>query len=366
MSSINLKNNKLIINVGTLSSIGMIYYNIAPKLDKLRSLINVGKKEKVPDVIWDFRNLESKKINMAALTTFLAISKGLSDYYKKPILTLFRWDPYILRFLYDIHFFKVAEEIGSMIWDERLIGGLSKIRPNRDTKIIYFNHYNTETLLTRGLSYSNNVALNDWKECNREIISDKIIIQFGNIFTHNIFYDSWNTHLMAILSDIVGELVINSILHGQSTPFVGIQRSTAGISVCVSDSGVGFLTSIKKSNPWINEINIDSELEAIMYASLMKKENIGLRNVIEDVIISGGWTVVSSNNSKIRWELDNWENAKANFSTSNMKQAKQKVGYILGEQRKKLTFGNNTRKGRYKTYSNTIKGSRIDFEIPLK
>jgi hypothetical protein len=348
--------SQIVINVGTLSSLGKLYFDIAPSLNDIRE---AAKHREKPEVIWDFRFIEQKKMSMSALTAFLAIAKSISDYYKKPSPIILQWDPYTLHFLSDISFFKNSKELGILTWPDGMIGGFSEVnRLKTNTKIIYFD-------TIPNISYEKEKDINEWKEESRENFRNGFLVNFNDIFFDTIFREEWNDRLKYILSEIVSELTGNALLHGKETAFIGVQKSSRGITVCVCDGGIGFLESMKKTNKWILDLGINTNIEALFYASLMKEYDTGLKSVIEDVLESNGWVVMSSFDCEIRWEKYNWDNAKEEFDLKKYKTEKIDVRKILGQPLKGLASSLEHSKGHYKIYKNIIKGVRITFEIPF-
>src|SRR6185437_10147132 len=112
---------EIIINVGTLSSFNSLYRNIAPKLQYVTDQIERGHD---PAIFWDFSYIQSGKINMSTLTAFLSIAYNLRKLYGKSMPTIMKWDPYVLRFLSDVNFFKIAKELDILQWHPNLIGGM--------------------------------------------------------------------------------------------------------------------------------------------------------------------------------------------------------------------------------------------------
>ncbi|MEO7357976.1 MAG: hypothetical protein ABIY50_10720 [Ignavibacteria bacterium] len=346
------------INVGSLSSIEMLYYNISPILKEIRK---TAMEEKIPPrIIWDFRNIVEKKMNMATLTAFLSIAKSISNYFGKPSPILLRWNPSIIGFLYDISFFKNGLELSIISVPKEMIGGFTPHTTNPNTKIVYYNEVPTI------FDDKDSISVNQWKKKNRERISKSLIVSLGNIFSNNIFEKVWNDRFKYVLSNVAAELAINSLLHGQETVFIGIQRSSVGISVSVCDSGIGFLNSMKTSNKWIKKIDKTTNIKCLVYASLWKEYDIGLKLVIDEITKNGGWVKMSSFDSEVKWEQKNWTSAKKIFDRENFQIGKQEVNDILGPPEHAFFFQGKEKNGYYVIYPNSIRGSRIAFEIPFK
>lgn len=349
--------DELIINVGTLTSWNSLYRNIAPKLDYLREKLHQGDK---PSILWDFTYIQSGKVNMAAITAFLSIANSIRKNYSQPSKLIMNWDPYMLRFLSDINFFKIAKELDILEWHPNLIGGMITKITNPNSKILFFNDIpNKEEL------FKDKTKLNDWKETKREdLIIDGLYRRIDSLFVYEDFYENWKQHLIDLLTMAVSELIVNSLLHGQDTAFVGFQKSPRGITVCVCDSGVGFLNSMKRNQSWVNEVKMNKDIDALLNASLMTQDEIGLRKAIDDIIDSDGYIILSSVDCELRWGKSNWQEANQRFNFEKFKTELQTATQVLGNEIDKNATLSEQRKGFYKNFSSRLKGTRITFEIP--
>jgi hypothetical protein len=348
---------EILINVGTLSSFNSLYRNTAPKLDWLRNKITHGEK---PNIVWDFNYVQSRRMNMAALTAFLSVAYGVRKSYGKSIPIMMRWDPYVLRFLSDIGFFSVAEDLDILHWSPNLIGGMVHKKSNPNTKIIYFNNIPDKD------NFDSVSQMNDWKEQSREeLVVNEIYSRIDSLFVHENFYEEWNQHLVRLLSETIAELVVNALLHGQEIAFVGLQKSPKGVTVCVCDGGVGFLRSMLNNRPWLKQVGLNSNIDALVNASLLNEKEIGLRKAIEGIILSDGYIILSSVDCEVRWEESNWTMAKANFKNTGTHSSLQTAKHILGDENPNIDF-EEVKNGYYRNFRSKLKGTRITFEIPSK
>ncbi len=348
---------EIIINVGTLSSWNSLYRNIAPKLEILREKLNSNNK---PNVFWDFSFIQSGKVSMSALTAFLSIANSLRKQYSEAIPIIMQWDPYILRFLSDINFFKVAKEMDILQWHPNLIGGMISKLTNPNSKILVFNEIPNKDELMK-----NPTMLINWKESKREeLIISELYRRIDSLFAYEGFYQEWKQHLTEMLSITVSELIVNSLLHGQDTAFVGFQKSPRGVTVCICDSGVGFLSSMKKNQNWVKEVKMEKNIDALLNASLMTKDEIGLHKAIENIIASDGYIILSSVDCELRWGRNNWTAANQRFNFNMFKKELQTAKNILGDE---IDINANVleyKKGYYRNFNSRLKGTRITFEIP--
>lgn len=348
---------ELIINVGTLTSWNSLYRNIAPKLDYLRDQLVHGEK---PNIFWDFSYIQTGRVNMAALTAFLSIANSVRKNYDSPPHLIMNWDPYMLRFLSDINFFRVAKNLDILQWHPNLIGGMISKITNPNSKLLYFNDIpNKDEFL------NNTTKLNDWKESKREdLIIEELSGRIASLFVYEDFPEDWKQHLISMLSMTVAELIVNSLLHGRDTAFVGFQKSPRGITVCVCDSGLGFLTSMRNNQSWVRDVKMSRDIDALTNASLMTKDEIGLRKAIDSIIDSNGYIVLSSVDCELRWERNNWYKANDIFDFENFRTNLQTAKEILGNEIEYNSDPSEYKKGYYRNFSSKLKGSRITFEIP--
>ena len=345
------------INLGTLSSFNSLYRNAAPTIDIIRNKVAHGER---PNIIWDFSYAESRRISMSALTAFLSVAFGISKAYGKSIPLLMRWDPYVLRFLTDIGFFKVAEELHILHWSPNLVGGMVQKKTNPNTKIIFFDGIPDKSKFQNSIS-----LMNDWKEKTREdLIIKQLYSDIDSLLIHEDFYSDWHERLVRLLSSTIAELIVNSLLHGEDVAFVGLQKSPRGVTVCICDGGVGFLKAMKKNQTWSAQTGLNTNIDALVNASLMNKHEIGLRRAIEDIIVSDGYIIMSSVDCELCWTKNNWYKAKELFDSNNYKSVLQSAKQILGEEQHNTN--ENFSDGYYRNFGSKLKGTRIIFEIPSK
>jgi hypothetical protein len=340
-----------IINTGSLSSISNLNYHLTKELKTLRESYLNGN-DNIP--IWDLRNLTPKKVSFSALTAFLSISKTIRDFIGQPIEIIAHWHPEFQGFLSDTNFLKISNEFDLYDW-KGMLGGYDSNKTSPNTKIFYYSnipqfHYNDQEKII------------EWKDRKREEIKRSVSFRLKPIFENDFFIDQWNKELEAVFSTTISELVVNSLVHGRSVAFVGVQRTRKGITTCVCDSGIGFLNSLKRYKPNIKNSLKNSSLMAILYASFHSKNKIGLYRAISDVIRSGGYINISSFDSEILWKSEVW---KYIDKYENLNDALEldltKSDYYIN----KYVDLDTLNKGYFKNYEHFLIGSRITFEIPF-
>ena len=341
-----------IINVGSLSSLSNLNYHLTKELKTLRESYLNGNGN-IP--IWDLTNLTPKKVSFSALTTFLSVSKTIRDFIGKPIEIKVLWHPDFQGFLSDIEFLKISSEFDLYDW-KGMLGGYGSNKTSPNTRIFYYSDIPT-------FNYTDTESIIEWKDIKREELKRSISFRLKPIFDNNYFHDEWNNELEAIFSTTISELVVNSLIHGRSIAFVGVQRTRKGITTCISDSGIGFLNSLKKYKPELITYLENSNLKSILYSSFHSKNKIGLYRAISDVIKSDGYINISSFDSEILWKPETWEYIDKHETLENiLKLDIQKSDFYING----FVDGDILNKGYFKKYDHFLMGSRITFEIPFK
>lgn len=340
-----------IINVGSLSSITNLNYHLTKELKTLRESYLTGNGN-IP--VWDLTNLIPKKVSFAALTAFLSISKTIRDFIGKPIEVKIGWHPDFQGFLSDIDFLKIANHFDLYDW-KGMLGGFNNNKTSPNTRIFYYSEIPT-------FDYTDKEKIIEWKDFKRQEFKRSISFRLKPIFDNNYFIENWNKELEAIFSTTISELVVNSLIHGRSIAFVGVQRTRKGITTCICDSGIGFLNSLKRYKPNISDLLENSSLKAILFSSFHSKNKIGLYRAISDVIASNGHINISSFDSEILWKKEIWE------EIGNYDELEQ----ILNINIDKSDFfissyvdSETLNRGYFRKYDHFLMGSRITFEIPF-
>ncbi|WP_395052399.1 hypothetical protein [Flavobacterium sp.] len=343
---------KQIINIGSLINLSNLNYNLGKELKLLRDSYIHGN-GKIP--VWDLRNIPPKNASIAALTSFLSISKIVRDFIGSPIEVIALWQPEFQGFLSDIGFLKIAQEFDLYNWNG-MLGGYDNNKTSPTTKIFYYSDL-------PNIDYNNQDQIIDWKDNKRQEIKHSIHFRLNNIFNSKIFHQEWNKNLEGVFTITLSELVVNSLLHGREIAFVAVQRTKRGISTVVCDSGRGFLRSMKDTKSYLSNNLDDSNLNALLISSLQSKNKIGLFRAINDILLSDGYVIMSSFDGEILWKKDIWEKAKEVEEKLSIEKIKvNDIGnYVTG-----FVDSSLKEKGYLKKYDSFLVGSRITFEIPFK
>lgn len=342
---------ELVINIGTLSSLSNFVYLATIGLKELRENHLKGYNT-IP--IWDMTNIKEGQVSFAALTAFLSVSKIIRDFIGKPIEIRILWMPKFQSFLSGTDFLKISYEFDLYDW-KGMLGGFSKPETNPNNKIFYYSHIPF-------FDYTDLEQIIEWKDNKREEIKHSISFRLTDIFRNDYFIEEWNEYLRDLFITTISELVVNSLIHGREIAFVGVQRTRKRITACVCDNGIGFANSISRYKPTLNDSISGSSLKAILYASLLSKNEIGLYRAIDDVLESGGYVNISSLDSEIEWRPEIWKSLKELKSDDIfLKNNIENSSFYLN----KYVDLEILRRGYLKKHSHFLTGSRITFEIPV-
>jgi hypothetical protein len=340
-----------LINVGPLTSFNSLCLHLIPQLTELRNDYVHGKRV---TPVWDLRNITPKAPSISALTAFLSISKRIRDFIGQPVEIASHWQPAFQGFLADVGFVKIAQEFDLYDW-KGMLGGYRTGITNPKTKIFYYSDL-------PDLDRSNQQQVIEWKDRKRQEIKHSLLLRLSNLFDSKFFHESWSNNLESVLTVTGSELIVNSLLHGNEIAFVGVQRSGKGITTAICDAGIGFPKSMKSNHQWLKDAPLLKHINAIVMASLLSKNKIGLYRAIDDVIQTTGYVVLSSYDAEVRWEHALWEKAKE----LRVDQKGQVVDMKdLGAPLKGYAELEQIYKGYYKEYEGFLIGSRITFEIPF-
>jgi hypothetical protein len=343
-------NDVLEINVGPLTSFNSLNLYLSPGLDKLRTDYTKGK-QTIP--VWDLRNIYPKKVAISALVAFLSISKKIRDFIGQPIEVISLWQPEFQGFLSDIGFVQISQELDLFDW-KGMLGGFPSGKTNPHTKIFYYSNL--------PLDFDDHDKIVLWKDKKRQEIKHSMLIRLNTVFDSKMLNERWSKNLESVLTITAAELIVNSLLHGRDTAFVGVQRSPKRITTTICDAGFGFPRSMRQNHEWLKEKKLLKHNEALLIASLLSKNKIGLYRAVDDVILTGGYVIISSFDSEIRWERKMWEKAKDALEDKGLSKVKLQD---IGDPIEGYVDTGRIYQGYYKMYPTFLVGSRITFEIPL-
>lgn len=359
--------SKITINCGPLTSFNSVNLYVGSSLSDILKLKKDGFS---PEVNWDLSNIgqislqnfntpKPVKVSISALCALLSIATSLR--YRilgyAPMAKL-KHDAIILGFLYDTKFKELADLFDVFNWESLMFENVNKESINPDTKIDFFNEipyfpYNTPL-----------ESIEEWKNEKRVEIKHSLKNRFSSIFDLNYLPAAWTNDLETTLLRVTSELIVNGLLHGEDTTFIGMQRTSYGITISICDSGNGLIRSLKKWYSFLSRESI-SYVQAIVISSFINKNRAGLFLGIEEVIKLNGWVTISSNRCEVRWEESLWENAKANIANINLIEGLPNLQFMQNFQVTGIIPKEFLQYGYYKYYPYDIPGVKISFHIPF-
>lgn len=335
--------DSLKINVGPLDSSTSVYSNVVKDLNKFNDMWRQGIH---PKIIWDLRFINSGKVNIAAISFFLALAHRVYSFTGLKQEIYIDWDQRLFGFLTDIGFFEIADEYDLFEWPyEPGEGDSGKLNPN--TQLLSFDCDNDLPNL------ENPEEVSFWKKNKRERHRRSILDKCERLF---YVKDINQAELPLVISRTCSELVINSLLWGGASSFVGLQRTSNYIFINVSDIGKGFRHSLNSKY----SVNLNDDIHAIALGSVINKNDFGLKRAIDTVIDLGGSVNILSNGGEVLWCDDLWYSFKNNFNPREI----NNIGHILPEPIKKSSSIDKA-SGYIRSWSNSIRGTRIEFVIPV-
>lgn len=351
------------INCGNFSSLDNFYQNVGMSMTFEKP--DQGGEQKIYGRIeLDCRLLNRvKNIRLAVLTSLLALSYRLKHTYGIVSHIMLYDDLSIFEFLKNTNLYLVSKRDEIINWDEYEEDedvGMLVLMHNINCKIISFSDLVTvdNDPSASGVIKSKNYLM--------DVLSQRILSEFAPIVS--TAYADDRKLIVRLLSNTITEFVINALVHGKSGAYLGIQVSRGGISVCVSDSGIGILSSLKTNynSKWVLNVGLSEDIDAIVNVSLKHNVAIGMRDAIGDVAEASGYTVVSSGNALVVWGKENWERALGSFDHTRYRNELQGYKSILSSPLEKYyTSEELIEKGGYKVFQYSLPGTRIYFEIPF-
>ncbi|MEZ7206233.1 hypothetical protein [Pseudoalteromonas sp. DY56-GL79] len=342
------------IKVGGLDSIPSVYFKTSPSLKEFNTYWHSGR---VPRVQWDLREIAYGKINVAAASLFLALAHRVRQYTRAPQEILLDYHPKIFAFLTEIKFFNVADEY-DLFELPYPIGGYSDLNINPRTQILSLDQFSTRP------DIFDIEELAEWKRVHREQFRKLLIADCSDLF-RSVQMGPSEKDLPLIISRICAEIAINSLLWGQATAFLGLQRSRNLIGISVIDVGKGFRQSFKEKNIHSEIMQSangeNADLYACLLASITNEKHFGLKRAIENVISAGGNISIGSGSAEVHWGEKLWCSFIEHCRDYGVKAAISEIG--------KLTFKagtENKKDGYVRIWNNSIRGVRVNFSMPVQ
>ncbi len=352
---------RLSINVGPLNGLGSLVHHASRELSTYTQLYLRGSH---PEVEWDLRQVESGHMSMAALAAFLAIADRLRQFSGHSHEAKVLHKPRVFAFWDDVRFFRIAKEFDLLRWSpENIVGGYGDFLGHTfgGSKILDFPKP------TRIPNWDEGSTRTAWKNESRERLTNDLLARCGSVFDPRRRLEGRKKELPGCVAKTTAELVLNSHSWGDSSAFVGLQRSPVGITVAACDSGRGLRTTLAQQAGRISFPRFRDHLEAIILASFLRMQEYGLFKVIQDVVDLDGWVLVSSYDAEIVWGRELWNRAVelVNGDILQHKDIATLVAALGGPVSRTPQNRAERRKGYLRRFRHGLRGTRMSFELPL-
>jgi len=346
-----------VLHVGSLSSMSALHKAIADRLFEYNQLYVAGHR---PQIRFDMTGIQSKKISMAALTALLTTMDRFREFSNAPAGLDVRWNPEIFGFLDDIGFFKLGHERDLFTLDPEIMGGYTANTTNPNTQLLYSAFADAWS--------TDQDELAQQKDAIRNQIKETLLMLCGGVFRPRRGARAIPNELRDQILVTSAELVVNAHLWGRSNAFLGLQRTSRGITVCVCDSGEGFLGSLRKKQKRKSWPNLSNHLQSLALGCVVNDEDFGLRRAIDMVTRFEGRVEISSYTGEIVWRRELWnywltvatDPSRSHLSfEEKFSQMWEKFSTQIGSQ-------NKHQSGYCRVWTTPLRGSRVTFEMPIQ
>jgi len=277
------------INVGSLRDLDSLRIATAPQLRKFSGFYQRGIR---PRVAWDLRGVEPGKMNLAALTAFLSVAERMRAFSDQPQVGWVGFKPRVFGFWHDIAFLQWIRVLDLIRWQPPdIVGGYGQYvsQTNPNTKILRFACPDPLPV------FRDESEFEGWKNDQRERHVEALRSPCGAVFYRVGDRGGATRSVFENVVYAVAELITNSHYWGRAPAYIGLQRSTAGISVAACDTGHGFVSALSRKRLLFGRgPAVDRHVDALIVGSLINSELYGLRRAIQSVVDSRGWVTVAS------------------------------------------------------------------------
>ncbi|EGQ8671036.1 hypothetical protein ACPF3S_001333 [Vibrio cholerae] len=338
------------IRVGAMQSVASVYFSSRKSLDEFNSEWALGHQ---PSVTWDLSQLKPGRVNVAAVAFLLALAHRIRVFTGQRQKTVIEWHPNLFSFLFDINFFTVSDNYDLFEWPFE-IGGFEGGKTNPNTKVLAFSQLETVP------DIRDFEGIAKWKKVHRENYRSNIIHSCEALFSVNENANPKNLPL--IMSRNCAELVTNSLLWGDATPFIGLQRTRSNIFISVSDIGRGLRGSLIQKQ-LVTKQSCD-DLYSIALACTINKNDFGLKRAIGTVVELGGNISISSGKCEINWGAELWRHFLTDIDNDGFEYAVQQLA-IRSDDTTEASYDKKIN-GFRRAWPSSIRGTRVSFSIPLE
>ncbi len=304
-----------------------------------------------PSVTWDLSSAAPRRMSLGALTAFLATAHRLKQFAGITPNAILPQHPDVLLFWRDIGLLDLVSENEMIVWPPHIIPDIGVLRTNPNTIVAKLGEPTPRNLTQHQWI--------EWKDMTRHEIKSAIDLRCARVFHRIRRRADLPTELPDIVSNATAELVLNALQHGQCTSFVGVQRGPTRITVAVSDSGQGFLSSLAARNV---SPPVSSHMHALIAGSLINIRDFGLRRAIDIVTRAGGWVELSSQDAVLIWDRAMWlRTSQATEEEFSLDVACSSIGFSSYREHLTKQYDRQLR-----IVSPGVRGSRVAFEIPTQ
>jgi|GEM_PF-1584916 len=351
------RDRQLRIDVGGLRSVESLVVRTGRSLKEYSDLYRRGAS---PEVVWDLRGCLPKRMNMATVTAFLSVADRLREFSGRPQKARVRYNPQIFQFWDDIDFISLVHDLDLFSWEPKdVLGGYQRGETNPDTRIFAFS------LADDPPSRKNESAWINWKDGVRNLLREKMLLLCGPLFHENRGSRPFPKDLPNVIANTCAELVLNASMWGHSDSFVGLQRTSGRITAAVCDTGSGLLNSFankpidkKQKNP-----KLESDVESILLASLINRQDFGLRRAISSVVGRNGWVMMSSSAGVLKWRKPSWAKALEIYDSNPSQLPSAQT--LFPQDSSSTPVSDDTDSGYCRLLECGLRGVRVSFEIPI-
>jgi len=341
------------VDVGPLRSLDSLYRHVAPALAEINEYFRAGT---VPHIEWDFRKVRWGEMNFAGLTAFLALAHRLGKFSPHTQTARLIYNPHVFAFWDDINFLSLANEFVRWVPDH-IVGGYHGFRHRTNPNSMILAFPESDNVPDPRAHHS---QWSRWKDEARDNLAATLINRCGAVLSKHGTRQAFEPQWIGQIGISVAELVVNAHFWGRSAAYVGLQRSTSGVSIAVADAGRGLLATLSEKSRDSDLPKIRNHLEAIFCASFVNSKEYGLRLVIEEVLRRSGWVTISSYDAQIKWTMASWESAKDRVGQDIRKHASltRLVEAVFPVHDNLATYGYGYRSNRC-----AVRGVRVAYEL---
>jgi len=292
-------------------------------------------------------------MSIAALTAFIAVASRLRDFEDSAPEARIGWNPPVLAFLKGAGALDLLETRDLVHFSSGLGGywhDLGKGSP--DTRFILYDFVSEAP-------ECGSEAMPQWKDRIRRLLES----DFYSLVLPLLRRSRGTTvdpDLAHVIAPACAELVLNANTWGKSAAAVGVQRTSAGISVAVADCGRGLVATLSDTSCHADAIPVRDDLQAVLIGPVFNRREFGLWQVIEKITSQrNGWVSIWSVAAELVLRRSNW------FTLRELEPESIVDALPLPVAHGPVT-PDQERFGYLRSWQNGIRGLRVAFEISFR